>query len=605
MADNSLAASLRRLFSTNVIVRKSPSGSGLKVRDTSKLQAFNQDYLKDKFYRIHRSSLTFNSKDQITGYSAMREQLYRDYDIMDSDPIIASALDIYADESTTRDESGNILKIYSSDDNIKQILENLYYDVLNIDFNLWPWVRNLAKYGDFFLHLDISEKYGIVNVKPLSCHEIERIEDSDPANPYYVKFENLLEKNVTYENYEMAHFRLLSDSNFIPYGKSMVENARRIHKQLQLMEDAMLIHRIMRAPSKRVFKIDIGNIPPAEVENYMQQVINKMKKEPHIDRTTGDYNLKYNIQNMTEDFYLPTRGNNSNTEISELGGLSYDGTDDIEYLKNKMLSALKIPKAYLGYEEALSGKATLAQEDIRFARTIDRIQRIIESELTKIAIIHLYAQGYGDDELVNFTIKLNNPSTIYTREKIELLSSKIGLIRDIKSEKMLSQDWIYENILDLTDDEIEKEREKILEDMKSVYRLNTIESEGRDPEKEPQQGTPDGDTTDEPDYTSGSQFDDGYGDIPPLVDSDVDPSDSHSIDKSYYSKNDFSNYGKMGGRPKDVSRYGKDDYVMGRDPLGRVERTRNESILDKLNLPKKNNKKMNLLSEDNILEDSE
>lgn len=595
MADNSLGSSLRRLFSTNVIVRKSPSGKGLKVRDTSKLQAFNQDYLKDKFSRLHRSSLTYNSRDQITGYSAMREQLYRDYDIMDSDPIIASALDIYADESTTRNENGDLLKIYSSDDNIKQILENLYYDVLNLDFNLWPWVRNLAKYGDFFLHLDISEKYGIVNASPLSVHEIERVEDSDPENPYYVKFENLLEKNVTYENYEMAHFRLLSDSNFIPYGKSMVENGRRIHKQLQLMEDAMLIHRIMRAPSKRVFKIDIGNIPPNEVENYMEQVISKMKKEPHIDRQTGDYNLKYNIQNMTEDFYLPTRGQNSNTEINELSGLQYDGTEDIEYLKNKLLAALKIPKAYLGYEEGLNGKATLAQEDIRFARTIERIQRIVESELTKIAIVHLFSQGYTDEDLVNFSVKLNNPSTIYTREQIEILSSKLNLIRDIKDQKMLSHDWIYDNILDMTEDDIEEQREKLVDDMKRAFRYESIEREGQDPEDQPQG-----------DDMGGDEQNPELAGLPPLIDSDEDPSDEYSqnTDKKYYTKQDFENYGKQGGRPKDVSRYEKDDHSMGRDPLGRVERTRNEGILDKLGLPK--SKSMTtILSEDNLLEDKE
>lgn len=592
MADNSLGSSLRRLFSTNVIVRKSPGGKGLKVRDTSKLQAFNQDYLKDKFYRIHRSSLTYNSRDQITGYSAMREQLYRDYDIMDSDPIIASALDIYADESTTRNENGDLLKIYSSDDNIKQILENLYYDVLNLDFNLWPWVRNLAKYGDFFLHLDISEKYGIVNAKPLSVHEIERVEDSDPENPYYVKFENLLEKNISYENYEMAHFRLLSDSNFIPYGKSMVENGRRIHKQLQLMEDAMLIHRIMRAPSKRVFKIDIGNIPPNEVENYMEQVISKMKKEPHIDRQTGDYNLKYNIQNMTEDFYLPTRGQNSNTEINELSGLQYDGTEDIEYLKNKLLAALKIPKAYLGYEEGLNGKATLAQEDIRFARTIERIQRIIESELTKIAIVHLFAQGYTDEDLVNFSVKLNNPSTIYTREQIEILSSKLNLIRDIKDQKILSHDWIYDNILDMTEDDIEEQREKLVDDMKRAFRYESIEREGQDPEDKPQDDDMGGDG--------------GEDEPQDLFAYDEDPSDEYSqdTDKKYYTKQDFENYGKQGGRPKDVSRYEKDDHSMGRDPLGRVERTRNEGILDKLGLPK--SKSMaTILSEDNLMEDKE
>lgn len=603
MAKNSFGDTLKRLFSTNVIVRKSPTKDGVKVVDSSKLQAYNQDYFRDRFSRIHKSSLTsYGNGQQQAGYGAMREQLYRDYESMDQDPILASALDIYADESTTRDESGDILKISTPDDGIREVLENLFYDVLNVDFNLWPWIRNLCKYGDFYLHLHISEEYGIINVNPLPAHSIDREEDTDPENPYYVKFVDRQQKGIEYENYEMAHFRLLSDQNYVPYGKSMLENGRRIFKQLQLMEDAMLIHRIMRAPSKRVFKIDIGNIPPNEVENYMNQIMNKMKKEPHVDKRTGEYNLRYNIQNMTEDFYLPVRGNNSNTEITELGGLQYDGTEDIEYLKSKLLAALKIPKAYLGYDESLSGKATLAQEDIRFARTIERIQRIVEGELNKIAIVHLFAQGYEDEDLVNFSISLNNPSTIYTREQIDILSSKLNLIRDIRSEKIFSEDWIYDNIFDMTEDEIEQERERLLKDMHRRHRFEEIERNGNDPAYEESEG-------------GHGEEDDGYddgGDFNFMNAADEDPDDEFSdeddnYDQGDYDESDFYGFGKRGGRPKDTNRYGKDDYAMGRDPIGRKGRT--ESILNKLGLDKdelspNNGKQLDLLSEDNILDDN-
>ena len=157
---------------------------------------------------------------------------------------------------------------------------------------------------------------------------------------------------------------MLSDSNYLPYGKSMIEQARQIWKQVTLMEDAMLIHRIMRAPEKRIFKIDIGNIPPAEVDNYMQRIINKMKKAPVIDEATGEYNLKYNMQNLTEDFYLPVRGGDSGTQLENLPGLEFNAIDDIEYLKNKLLAALRVPKAYLGYEEEVGSKNIA--EDVRF-----------------------------------------------------------------------------------------------------------------------------------------------------------------------------------------------------------------------------------------------
>ena len=279
----------------------------------------------------------------------------------------------------------------------------------------------MCKYGDFYLHLEIEPEYGILNVKPISTYEMTRIEDTDPENPSYVVFKQEGTYKADYENYEIAHFRMLGDSNFLPYGKSMVEQGRKTWKQLSLMEDAMMIHRIMRAPEKRVFQIDIGNIPPAEVDNYMQKILNKMKKTPIIDQARGEYNLKYNMQNITEDVFLPVRGGDSGTRIESLPGLSYEAVEDIEYLKNKMLAALRVPKAFLGYEESLGSKATLAAEDVRFARTIERIQRIIVSELTKIAVVHLYSQGYTDEDLVNFELNLTNPSKIYEEEKTSIV----------------------------------------------------------------------------------------------------------------------------------------------------------------------------------------
>jgi hypothetical protein len=284
------------------------------------------------------------------------------------------------------------------------------------------------------------------------------------------------------EFFEVAHFRMMTDSNFLPYGKSMIEPARRVWKQLILMEDAMLIHRIMRAPERRIFKIDVGNIAPNEVDAYMKKIISQVKKVPYIDPQTGEYNLKFNLQNMTEDFYLPVRGGDSGTDIESLPGLSNEGQiDDIEYLRNKEMAALKIPKAFLGYEEEIGGKATLAAEDVRFARTIERIQKIIVSELTKVALVHLYIQGFEGTDLVDFEINLTMPSIIYEQEKIELWNSKISLARDAKDTKMICDDWIYENIFNMTEDEIAIQKRGVVDDIKRVYRLQQIEDEGNDP----------------------------------------------------------------------------------------------------------------------------
>jgi hypothetical protein len=268
----------------------------------------------------------------------------------------------------------------------------------------------------------------------------------------------------------------------------MLEGARKVWKQLTLMEDAMLIHRIMRAPEKRVFKLDIGNIPPNEVENFMNQVINKMKKIPVIDQTTGEYNLRYNVESVTEDYFLPVRGGDSGTEIDTLPGLGNDNAiEDIEYLRNKMMAALKVPKAFLGYDEQIGSKATLAAEDVRFARTIERLQKVVCAELEKIAIVHLYTQGFEDAELIDFDLELTNPSMIHQQEKLELLTQQQEIANNLMENKLFSRKWIYENIFEIDDNMKAEVFDGIIEDTKQKFRLEQIETEGVDPADQKQE----------------------------------------------------------------------------------------------------------------------
>ena len=473
---------LKKMFSTDVIVRN-VGGKKLKIIDTDEIQyATDRNSLRDRFNRLRSSTYNLHNRDMSMAYQASRLELFRDYDVMDMDPIIASALDIYSDECLVPSEYGKVLTIKSNNENIKKILENLFYDILNVEFNMWSWTRNMCKYGDFFLRLEISPEYGVFLVHPISPYELTRIEGSDPKNLNYVKYQHDgMGGGMEYENFEIAHFRLLSDSNFLPYGKSMIEPARRVWKQLSLMEDAMLIHRIMRAPEKRIFSIDVGNIPPADIDATMQKIMGQVKKMPYIDERTGDYNLRFNLNNMVEDFYLPVRGSDSGTKIDTLPGMEFTGIDDLEYVRNKMMAALKIPKAFLGYEEGLSGKATLAAEDVRFSRTIGRIQRILVSELTKIAIVHLYVQGYQDSSLVDFELELSNPSTIFEQEKLEIWKNKINLSTDMMESTMFSRNWIYENVFKLSEDEIEYIKKDVVQDKKDVWRFKQIEEEGSDP----------------------------------------------------------------------------------------------------------------------------
>jgi hypothetical protein len=538
---------LTKLFSTQAIVKVDKDGKR-KVVDVDDRQqgGTNLMNLRDRYTKLQRSFYGDQMAAQSMAYHQVRRELFRDYDAMDNDPIIASALDIYADECTLKNEFGDVIQIKTKNEKVKDILENLFYDILNIEFNLWSWTRNMVKYGDFFLLQEIQPGVGIINVRPLPVYETERLENTDPTNPNYIKFKVNHDPNGKgeYENYEIVHFRLLSDTNFLPYGKAMIENGRRIWKQVSLMEDAMLIHRIMRAPDKRVFKIDIGNIPPQEVDNYMQKIINKMKKTPFVDKNTGDYNLKYNIQNLTEDFFLPVRGGDSGTEIDSLGGLQYTAIEDIDYLKNKMFAALKIPKAYLGYDENVNGKATLAAEDVRFARTIERIQRTLISELTKLAVTHLAAQGIEGAEMVDFELNLVNPSTIYEQEKVNLWSEKVRLVSDITQLNMVSKEWAYKNIFNFSDDEIDHQKTNIINDLKDRFRYRSIEDEGNDPAMQSE---------------------------PTEVESELEELKNELKDK--------------GGRPKEGNTYGKDKHPYGRDPLGAKENhkalSKNESSVSR------------------------
>ena len=567
MADKGLFPRLQRLFSTDVIIRNA-GGNELKVMDVNSIQStgeYQTNSLIDRYSRIYSNNSTSLYGAQLNlNWKYLRTQIYSDYDAMDTDAIIASALDIIADECTLKNDMGEVLQIRSSDEDIQKILYNLFYDVLNIEFNLWSWIRQMCKYGDFFLKLEIAEKFGVYNVIPYTAYHIAREEGYDSTKPSEVRFAfsadgysggtgyygvtgqgnysaTKQDNKIYFDNYEMAHFRLITDVNYLPYGRSYLEPARKLFKQYILMEDAMLIHRICRAPEKRIFYINVGSIPPNEVENFMQKTINTMKKTPLVDPQTGEYNLKYNQQNMLEDFYIPVRGNDSSTKIEPTKGMDYNGIEDVAYLRDKLFAALKVPKAFMGYEKDLTGKATLAAEDIRFARTIDRIQRIILSELNKIALVHLYTQGYRNEGLTNFELDLTTPSIIYDQERIALMKEKVDLARNIIETKILPTDWIYDNIFHLSQDQYDEYRDLIAEDQRRIFRLKQIENEGNDPlESGKSYGTP---------HDLAALYGTGrYGAVPDGYGDDLDL-----------------------GRPKEkVSNIGTQDNMFGKDRLGNV-----------------------------------
>jgi hypothetical protein len=402
-------------------------------------------------------------------------------------PEIASALDIYSEESVSPDEKGNCLHVYSENAQINRLLNELFFDTLNVNFNMTSWVRNMCKYGDFFLFNDVSPEHGVINVFPISVNEIEREEGFDKQDPLAVRYRWVTQGNQTLQNWQVSHFRLLGNDAFLPYGTSVLEAARRIWRQLILVEDAMLVYRIIRAPDRRVFYVDVGNVPPEEIPNYMEQAQSTLKKNQVIDRATGRVDLRYNPMSVDEDYFIPVRGGQSGTKVENLGGgTNAAAIEDVQYIQKKLFSALKIPKAYLGYDEGLGAKATLSQEDIRFSRSINRIQRTIISELNKLAIVHLYCNGFDSHDLLDFELKLTNPSTIAQQQKLELFTTKFTIAQSAAGiENLVSKKWIKKNVFMMTDEEISEIEKGLFDDKAMSLKLEAVKLESPESEEAP------------------------------------------------------------------------------------------------------------------------
>lgn len=465
MADTkeTLFRGLTRLFRSGPIVkRKVRLGLDRKQSQSSALDLFNRS-------QSHVYSNAINAYGQ---YDRMAR--YADFSEMEYTPELSSALDIYADECVAQDEKGQALHIYSNNPQIRKILGELFYDTLNVEFNLRPWIRNLVKYGDMFLFNDVSPDHGVINVFPIPVNEIEREEGFDPKDPMAVRYRWVTQGNTILENWQVTHMRMLGNDAFLPYGSSVLEPARRIWRQLILIEDAMLVYRVVRSPERRIFYIDVGNVPPEDIPTYMEKARATLRSNQVIDKSTGRVDLRYNPLSVDEDYFIPVRGGESGTRIDTLpGGTHISAVEDVEYIQKKLFAAIKVPRAYLGYDEMLSSKATLAQEDIRFSRTINMIQRIVIAELNKIAAIHLYSNGFEGEDLLDFELHLSNPSTIAQQQKMELYRTMLE-IAGTAPENLVDFYWLRKNVLRMTDEEIKKIEAGLARDRKLLAQLEAL-----------------------------------------------------------------------------------------------------------------------------------
>ena len=447
---------LTRLFSGPMVNYDKPSVTRGSRRDVKKYTFTSSTGKEFKKREYHNP---FGDLTNKVLHNRNKQLRYTDFEQMEYMPEIASALDIYADEITTSTAFNPLIEIYCQNREIKDILNTLLYTVLNAEANLFGWSRSMCKYGDYFLYLDIDDTLGITNAIPLPVRELERIEGTDPTNPNYVQyFWHNAEgnKGVTFENWQISHFRVLGNDKYVPYGTSVLEPSRRIWRQLTLLEDAMMAYRIVRSPERRVFYIDVGNIAAEDVEQYIEQVKTQMKRNQIVDEDSGRVDLRYNAMSIDEDYYIPVRGGSNNTRIETLAGGQFTGDiDDVNYLRDKLFSALKVPKAYLAQSDAQEDKTTLSQKDIRFARTIQRLQRVVVAELEKMCIIHLYTLGYRSNDLLSFSLSLNNPSKIAELQELEHMRTKFD-IAAAATEGYFSRRWVYENVFKIDRDEIDR-----------------------------------------------------------------------------------------------------------------------------------------------------
>jgi hypothetical protein len=431
--------------------------------EREKLQAQQTFYIANQWAKIEN-----NLYSQAIYYEPSRLSATYDYESMEYTPEISAALDIYAEESTTVNEDGFMLQIYSESKRIKAVLADLFNNTLDINTNLPMWTRNTCKYGDNFVYLKLDPEKGIVGCQQLPNIEIERHEigmmDKTPVVPGKTDAKRQLTfewkaKQMVFQTWEVSHFRLLGDDRKLPYGTSMLEKARRTWKQLLLSEDAMMIYRTSRAPERRVFKVFVGNMNDEDVEAYVNRVADKFKRQQVVDSKTGNVDMRFNQMAVDQDYFIPVRDPATPSPIETLpGATNLSEIADIEYIQKKLLTALRVPKAFLGFEEVVGDGKNLSLQDIRFARTINRIQKCMIQELNKIAIIHLFLLGF-EDEIDNFTIGLSNPSTQSDLLKIDVWKEKVLLYKDLVMDpgngiSATSATWAKKHIFNFSDDEI-------------------------------------------------------------------------------------------------------------------------------------------------------
>lgn len=464
MAGNRFRKNMNRLtryFQGKTVVIPDKEGK-VKLRTVDPKTVAMDHLWSSGFGSGSRGSSGLLSPDYYSNYTtpAHRQYLFREYMLMERDPIISRALDLVSSEVCMPDESNSVVQVKSDNEAIKTSLDYLFHEVLNVNFNLQSWVRQMIKYGDCFIYLNISDTYGITDAIPFSILDVERNEEEDGT---YFTAQNVIKDKIPEER--MIHFRLAKDAEFLPYGVSDLESVRRHWKQMTLLEDFMMVYYLMRSVNQRVFRVDVGNLAPKDVPSFVEKFQQMLKRESLVDEKTGEYDIRFDPMTVLEDVILPVREGYENTTFDEIPASTETTiTEGIEYFRQKIMSGLGIPNFLLNYEEQINSRATASAEDLRFAKKVIGLQKIVLSELETIAVIHLILQGYSKKDIHSFELSLTNPSDLKEMEELEKLERKISIARDMIDLGMHNKEWIYENVFNTGEDEMKKLMDGVLED---------------------------------------------------------------------------------------------------------------------------------------------
>jgi len=415
-----------------------------------------------------------------------RKKRYKEYEDMDGYPEISSAFDIYSDDCTQENIDGTPWNIVSDDELVKSEIADMF-EQINMTRYLWDISRNVVKYGDMFIEtiIDLNNaKQGIQRIKILNPTFIFRVEDEfgylkrflqevpkkNDWTTYGTIGPNLDDsKMISLDPGQIIHFRLhTSDPTHYPYGKSVAAAARVTYKSLKMMEDAMLIYRLVRAPERRIFYIDTGSLPASKAEMHIKKQMDKFKKNKSYNSRTGNIEENYNALAADEDFYIAVNGRGSGTKIETLPGADNLGeVDDVKYFRDKLLAAMKIPKDYIVEKDnAPEKKANLAQLDVKFARVVARIQKSIEVGLETLAKRHLMLRGFPSTLINKVKIKLPAPSDMALKRQLVTDEQKARVVQAVKGLGIFPMEKIYKDYYQLSDDEIQKMKDGLEKDQK-------------------------------------------------------------------------------------------------------------------------------------------